>query len=511
MQLKARVMEFEARKAIVILNKDDAAELDVKPLDRVELVLGKRKDTAIVNIAEKLIKEGEIGLYESVVHELKAKEGSRLKIARAPHPASIEFIRKKLEGRMLDKAELDAIIGDVVGDRLSDIEISSFLTALHEKGMVMDEVAALSRSMAENGKRMKWKKVVFDKHSIGGVPGDKTSILLVPTIAAAGFTIPKTSSRAITSPAGTADRFECIAPVDLSWEEIKKVVNKTKGCLAWGGAVDLAPADDIFIKVEYPLSIDPMLLPSVMSKKVAVGAKHLVIDIPTGRGTKIKSISSASDLAGQFIELGSRLGIDVRCLSTFGEQPLGHTIGPALEAREALHTALTGKGPTDYIDKVTALAGTLMGMGGMKNAEAKARHIITSGKAGRKLKQIIAAQGGDPDIKPKDIEVGGECCKVSSNFSGRVWWISNKALVHIAKSAGAPKDKGAGIFLNKKIGDRVRKGETIFEIFSDKPYKLKAAVKAAEGHEIMGIGRHYNMVLKRMPEEKHEKTFILER
>ncbi len=504
-------MEFEARKAIVILNKDDAAELDVKPLDRVELVLGKRRDTAIVNIAEKLIREGEIGLYESVVHALKAKAGSKVRISRALHPASIAFIRKKLDGRMLSKNEIETIIKDVVHDRLSDIEISAFLTALHERGMVMDETASLSRSMADNGKKMGWKKVIFDKHSIGGVPGDKTSILLVPTIAAAGFTIPKTSSRAITSPAGTADRFECIAPVDLSWGEIKKVVKKTKGCLVWGGSVDLAPADDIFIKVEYPLSIDPMLLPSVMSKKVAMGAKHLVIDIPTGRGTKIKSISDANDLARQFIDLGARLGVNVRCLSTFGEQPLGHAIGPALEAGEALHAALTGKGPPDYVEKVVALASTLMSMGGMKNAEAKARHIITSGKAGRKLKQIIAAQGGDPDIKSTEIKVGTERCKVTSNFSGRVWWISNKALVHIAKSAGAPRDKGAGIFLHKKIGDRVRKGSTLFEIFAEKPYKMKAALKAAQGHEIMGIGSHYNMVLKRIPEEEHEKTFILER
>lgn len=511
MQLKAKILGVEARRAVVVLNKDDAAELDVRALDRVELIFGSRRDTAIVNIAEKFVRKGEIGLYQSVEKTLKAKAESGLKVTRSEAPRSMAFIRKKLEGRSLSRLEIDSIIKDVVQDRLSDIEIASFLTALHERGMVMDEVASLSVSMAENGKRMRWGRTIFDKHSIGGVPGDKTSILLVPTIAAAGFTIPKTSSRAITSPAGTADRFECIAPVDLSREEIRKVVNRTKGCLVWGGSVDLAPADDIFIKVEYPLSIDPMLLPSVMSKKVAMGAKQLAIDIPTGRGTKIKSISQADDLARQFIDLGNRLGVKVRCLSTFGEQPIGHAIGPALEAGEALHAALTGKGPHDYIEKVAAIAGTLMSMGGVKNAEARARQIITSGKAGAKLKQIIKAQGGDPDIKPKDIPVGPECCKVSSNFSGRVWWISNKALVHIAKEAGAPRDKGAGLFLHKKMGDRVRKGETLFQIFSEKNYKMKAAIKAAQGHEIMGIGSHYNMVLKKVPEEDHQKTFIMER
>lgn len=512
MFLRARLLELEARKPIVILNKEDAAELDVRPLDRVVLAYKKKKLTAIVNVAEKFVKPGEIGLYGRVVGELRAKEGGKVNVMPAIAPESLLYIRKKLRGRTLAPFEIDHIVKDVVKERLSEIEMSSFVTSLYDRGMTMDEIAALSTSMARNGRTLNLgKKEVYDKHSVGGVPGDKTSILLVPIVAAAGLTIPKTSSRAITSPAGTADRFECIAPVELGMEEIKRVVNKTNGCLVWGGAVDLAPADDIFIQIEYPLSIDPLLLPSVMSKKMAVKAKKLVIDMPTGRGTKMKTIGEATELANKFIELGKRVGMQVACISTFGEQPIGHSMGPALEAREALQTVLAGKGSYDLVDKVVHLTQALFKLKGIKTPGATAYQLLRSGKAAKKLREIIAAQGGSPRIKPGDIPVGDHRLKVRSVSGGKVWWISNHSMVRIAREAGAPKNRGAGILLHKKLGDGVKKGEVLFEVFAEKNYKLNQAMSLSSKLEIMGVGEKFDMVLARMPEEKHEKMFILER
>ena len=268
MFLKARPLEIEAKKPVVILNREDAEDLDVRPLERVELNVDGKKLIAIVNIAEVFVLHGEIGLSETVHEKLGVKMGEKIKIKPADPPESLIFIRNKLRGIPLKPNEIRSIVRDVTGQRLSEIEITAFVTSLYMHGMNMNEVAALSSSMAEGGKSLKFgTKEIFDKHSIGGIPGDKTSMTLVPVIAAAGLTIPKTSSRAITAPAGTADRMECLCPVDLTLEEIKAVVKKTNGCLVWGGAVELAPADDMFIQVEYPLSIDPLLLPSVMSKK----------------------------------------------------------------------------------------------------------------------------------------------------------------------------------------------------------------------------------------------------
>jgi AMP phosphorylase len=456
---------------------------------------------------------GEIGLYSIVQEKLKANFGDRIKVVAAETPESLLYIKKKLSGKALLPQEIRRIVEDVVNQTLSDVEITSFVISLYNHGMSSDEVAALSISMAETGKTLPFKnKTIFDKHSIGGVPGDKTSMLLVPTVAAAGLIIPKTSSRSITSPAGTADRVECLCPVSLTMADIKRVVEKTNGCLAWGGAVDLAPADDIFIQIEYPLSIDPLLLPSVMSKKKAVNADYVVIDIPTGRAVKIKSIEEAQDLGKKFIELGKKLGIKVECVSTMGEQPIGYGIGPALEAREALQTAITGRGPEDLIEKVAHLSSVLFDFKGMRNSEQKAREIIRSGKTGRKLRQIIEAQGGNPNIKPDDIPIGDRVIRIKSPTSGKVFWINNSSIARIAREAGAPKNKGAGILLHKKLNDVVKKGEVLFEIFAEKTYKLNRALKVSEDLNIMGIGKEYEMVLAEIPEEEERKKyFILER
>ena len=514
MFLKAKILELEAKKLIVVLNKRDAGELDVMPLGRVSLAHKKKKVVGIVNVTEKMVEPGYIGLYGAVKDALRVKNWEKINVSPTPPPESLVYIRQKIAGRRLKKHQLRQIIIDVVKNRLSEIEITAFITALHNHGMTMAETAALSTSMARTGKVLllgKDRKQVFDKHSIGGVCGDKTSMLLVPTIAAAGMTIPKTSSRAITSPAGTADRFECLAPVELNMDEIRNVVKKTNGCLVWGGAVELAPADDMFIKVEYPLSIDPMLLPSVMSKKMAVKAKYLVIDIPTGRGAKIKTIGEANELANKFIELGNMVGIKVACFSTYGEQPLGHGVGPALEAREALEILRTGRGPSDLIDKLTNIASALMAFKGIKNPQKRVERLLSSGKAYKKLREIIEAQGGNPDVKKDDIPLGEYCVKVKSTEKGRVWWLSNPETIQVAREAGAPTNKGAGVYLHKKIGDTVKKGETLFELYAEKQYKLNRALKLLQKTDLMGVGEKFDMIMARIPEPKHERRFVFER
>jgi AMP phosphorylase len=513
MLLRARPLQLEANRPVIVLNRDDAEDMGVKAQERVEACFEGRKTTAIVNIASRMAARGEVGVCDSLFEQMGLKPEQVIDVVPSDPPKSIDFIKGKISGKHLSPQDMLAIVEDVVAGRLSEVEIAGFVTALHYRGMSMDEVTALSSSMSSTGERLKLgTREIYDKHSIGGIPGDKTSLLVVPIVAAAGLTIPKTSSRAITAPAGTADRMECLAPVEHGIEEIKAIVEKTNGCLVWGGAVDLSPADDIFIKVEYPLSIDPLLLPSVMAKKKSVGAKYLAIDMPTGNGAKIKTIGEAQELAKRFIELGKNLGIRVCCTSTYGEQPLGHGIGPALEAREAMEILHSRKGPPDLIDKAAHLSGVLFNFKGARDGEAHARRMITSGKALAKMKQIIEAQGGDPDIMPDDIPVGGSHMKVESPTAGRVWWIDNNIITKIARAAGSPRDKGAGILLRKKIGDRVARGDVLFEVYADKMHKLKLALKLTEEEDVMGVGEHPNMVMLTLPPEKyHRRHFILER
>lgn len=513
MDLKIKVLGLESEKPVVILNKNDAEEIDVRPLDRVELTYKNRKGTAIVNVAKHFIKEGEVGLFSEIASHMRAKSGDGIGIMPSEPPESLGYIREKLAGKTLKDMQLRKIVEDTVARKLSEIEMTAFVTALYNHGMTIGETAALSKAMSSTGETLNiGKKEIFDKHSIGGVPGDKTSMLLVPIIASAGLTIPKTSSRAITSPAGTADRFECLAPVDLEIEEIKSVVRKTNGCLVWGGSVDLAPADDLFIKIEYPLSIDPLLLPSVMSKKKSVGAKYLVIDIPTGEMAKVKTKKEAESLAEKFIELGKMLGIKTIGASTYGEQPIGHAIGPALEAREALGTVMHHRGPGDLIDKVTHLAGILLEFKKVKDGKKEALRLIKSGKAYRKLQQIMDAQGGNANMKLSDLPIGCKKAEIRSNISGRVGWINNRAIVEIARTAGTPKDVGSGIYLHKKTGDKIKRGDVLFEIYAEKNYKLERALKRTKDLKVLGIGKRFQMLLEKIPEKiDHPKYFILER
>lgn len=513
MLLRAVPLQFQADKPIVILSGRDAQELDVRPLDRIEMSFRGRKFVGIVNTSSGF-SQGVIGLYEPVTAALRVKEGDRIGVKRSELPESIKYIKKKLNNIDLEEGEIRQIIRDVTRQELSDIEMTAFVIGLHAHGLSISETKAMSESMAMTGEQLRLgKKSLFDKHSIGGCPGDKTTMMLVPIIAAAGLTIPKTSSRSITSPAGTADKVECLCPVELSIPEIRKVVRKTSGCLVWGGAVNLAPADEMFIKIEYPLSIDPLLLPSVMSKKKAVGARYVVIDIPTGRGAKVKSTGEAQELGYNFIQLGRELGIQVKCVSTFGEQPIGFGIGPALEAREALATISMSsrKIPWDLMGKVFHLTGHLLDFRGISNGEDKALRIWKSGKAERKLRQIIGAQGGDPKVKPKDIPLGSHKAAVASAKKGHALWISNAAITQIAREAGAPKDKGAGILLRKKLNSSVNKGEALFEIHAEKTYKLNRALKLAKSMEPFGVGDPKEMVYTDIPKEKRERYFILER
>ncbi len=513
MKLKVKCLDLEAGgKTIAILNKDDALDLGVHPLDRIAITKGKKKITVVVNDTTQLVKKGEIVVYNEVRLILGLKNNDIVEVEKRGELKSKISIRRKIDGHRLTEDEIRSIVKDLVERDLNDIEVAAFVTSLYIHGLSVDEIVALTKAMVETGKTLELKKkIIVDKHSLGGVPGDKTTILLIPTIASLGLTIPKTSSRAITSPAGTADRFENIAPVNLSIKEMKKVVEKTNGCIVWGGSLELAPADDLFIQIERPLNLDPLYIPSILAKKKSVGSKYLVIDLPTGRGAKLKTFGEAHDVASEFIEVSRKLGIKTTCCITFGEQPIGYAIGPALEAREALSAIMTGE-PKDLINKVVGLAGSLLKLIG-KGDEKTARRVILSHKAEKKLREIIDAQGGNRNIKPEDIPVGDKRVDIISKNDGIVRWVRNNKIREIAKIAGAPKDKGAGILLHVKIGDKVKKGDRLFTIFSENSIKLREAEKfARENNPVMVIKDLTTyMLIKRIEDRAHEKSFLIDR
>ena len=488
MLLRVKHLGFSSGTPLAVIDDGTAVVLGVRAHDRILLRKGGREATALVNVARHLPADT-ILVNEEVAESLDVKEGEDVEVAPAPPPRSSRYIREFVLGSWLGADEIRTIVEDIVRDRLSDVEIAALVVAAARRGLSVEEAYGFSRAMVETGERLDLGvKPVLDKHSIGGVPGDKTTLLVVPILAALGYFVPKTSSRAITSPAGTADRAEVLMPVDLSIEEIRRVVMKVGGCIAWGGALRLAPADDKIIRVEHPLSIDPFLVPSIMAKKAAVGATHVVIDIPVGRGAKVSTVREAEQLARMFVELGRRMGIRVACAATFGDQPVGYDSGPALEAREALK-ALAGQGPVDLVDKATGLVELLLELLGVANGKQVAQETLKSGKALAKMREIIAEQGGDPSVQPEDVPVGSKTLTVRAERGGIVTWVNNAAVAAVARLAGAPKDKGAGIELHVKLGDAVKVGEPLFTVYSEYSAKLQLAEEFLESTPPVVVGK----------------------
>ena len=431
------------------------------------------------------LEKGYIGLTKNAFKKLGLSltdpEEVECRIEIRERPESFNYIKKKMSQKdyVLTKHEIDEIVKDLISGRLSDLEKGSFILSQYFQNYQMDEIELLCKNIASSGETINFPITAYDKHSLGGVPGNKVTLLIVPIIASVGLLIPKTSSRAITSPSGTADTMEALGcRVSFSSDEIKQIVGKTNGCIVWGGALNLAPADDILIKdVENPLSINPrsMMMASIMAKKIALGIDFMVLDIPTGKGCKVTTMEEATALSRAFGELGHRVGIHVECGITFGSLPVGHTIGPALEAREALNALINPKtSSTSLIEKSTALAGMLLEMSGKAirgQGQNMAKEILYSGGAYEKMKQIIEAQEGDPNTKPEDIPIGQYVTEYKATAPGWPADIDNKAVTEIAQTAGAPTDKGAGIhFLVKK--ESVKAGDTIMRVYSSSSQKI---------------------------------------
>jgi AMP phosphorylase len=503
-ELKAKIFDIEIGRCEVTLNEEDARDLGIHSKDRVKIFFNKKSATVVLNTTKTVVGVGEIGICTDLAGEHVLKSGDKVLINPAERPKSIEYIRKKMDGLALTESEFEAIVNDVVNNDLSEVEITAFISAIYINKLTLEETAYLAKKTAECGETLDLKrKPVFDKHSLGGVPGNKITLLVVPIVAAAGLTIPKTSSRAITSAGGTADIMEVLSPVTFDAREIESMVNKTNGVIVWGGGANLAPADDIFIRIEYPLAIDPhyLALSSVMAKKYAVGAEFVIIDLPMGPETKIKDMKEAKRYARDFIELGEKLGIDVDCAVTYGDKPIGRGVGPALEAREALSVLEGGKNESSsLIEKASELAGILLEAGGVARkgrGKEKALEILKSGKALEKMKEIIEIQGGDPNITSKDIKIGKYSEKIISEDEGYVTNISNRAVVRVARRAGAPRDPGAGILFHIKKGEKVEKGALLYEIYSGSEYKLAQAVTLTNQLKPVELE---GMLLERIPD-----------
>lgn len=438
---------------------------------------------------EGIIGHGEIGLSEQAFRRLDLPEGTAVAIAQAQPPPSLDYVRRKIDGDTLGEAEIERIIRDIAAHRYSPMEIGAFLVAC-AGFMSTTETLALTRAMVDVGNRLDWKSpLVVDKHCIGGIPGNRTSMIVVPIVAAHGLTCPKTSSRAITSPCGTADVMEVLAEVNLSAEQMAAIVAQENAVLAWGGRVNLSPADDVLISVERPLRLDTFeqMVASIISKKVAAGSTHLVIDIPVGPSAKVRSQSDAVRLRKLFEYVARHMGLETTIVYTDGSQPVGRGVGPVLEARDVLAVLRNEPdAPEDLRDHAVTLAGHVLdfdpAIAGGKGY-SRALELLASGEALAAMERIIEAQGRKPAMP----ELGAFRHDVKAQVSGTVTAIDCERIAKVARHAGAPMDQGAGLYLMHKTGAQVSKGDTLYRIYAGSQAGLGFGCACAEessGYEI---------------------------
>ena len=458
---------------------------------------------AVLNVVDddQIVSTDELALSEEAFDNLAMAEGSLVTVEHAHPPASMNAVRRKIAGERLNQQDFTHIIQDITDSLYSKPEIAAFLVASGRTELDRDEVLYLTRAMVQSGEKLDWSEdLVADKHCIGGIPGNRTSMLVVPIVAAHGMLIPKTSSRAITSPAGTADTMEVLAEVNLSIGRLHDIVRKERCCMAWGGTAKLSPADDILISVERPLGIDSLgqMVASILSKKLAAGSTHLLIDIPVGQTAKIRRMSEALRLRKLFEFVADELGLHLEVIITDGRQPVGKGIGPILEARDVMLVLENDpEAPNDLRQKALRLAGRILEFdpdvrGG--SGFSIARDILDSGRALAKMNALIQAQGA----QEQDWQLGKLTHDIVAPEDGFVTAIDNLQMAHVARFAGAPMDKGAGVELFKKLGDPVKTGEPLYRLYAQFPADFKFARSLCEENSGYTIGQ----------QESIAKTFV---
>ena len=480
MELKIKLLKWSAGLPVAMINKKTAEKIGANTKDRISIKTLNRnsKEVAtIVDIIQRVVREGEIAVSSELSKKLNIKQGQKVEVDLTQTPKSINLIKKKLNGKRLSKKEIREIIRDIVKNYLSEPEIALFVSAMYKHGMVMKEIIYLIEAILKYGSHLKLKnKHIVDKHSIGGIAGNRTTPIVVSICAAAGLTFPKTSSRAITSAAGTTDVIETVAKVEFEMKDLKKIIQKTNACIVWGGALGMVPADSKIIKVEKALKIDPpsQLLASIMSKKLAVGSKYIIIDIPYGSSAKVDK-KKALNLKRKFEYLGKHFKKKLKVVLTKGTQPIGNGIGPALELKDVIQVLdPVQKGPKDLQEKSIFLAAQLLEMTGKtKNGIKMAEEILSSGKAFEKFKEIIKAQGGSL----KKIKAAKFNKSVFSKKSGEILEINNKKINSLARIAGCPASKFSGVYLHFHVGDKIKKREKLLTIYSESASRLRQAIK----------------------------------
>lgn len=478
---------------IVVMNSKDAHEFGVTTERNVHLCWRDVCLYVSVDFTDTDVEPGQLGMFQDVWLKYGIPSDDLVTLDIPEPPTSMEWIRKKIQGHELNYEEIHEIIGDIAKRRLSTIETTYFAAAYYNPGFNDTEVFYLTKAMADTGDKLDFTdgdptKKVVDKHSIGGIPAKGITPILVPIVASFGLAVPNTSSRSITTPAGTSDMLEVIMPVTLPEEKIIETVRKENACLVWGGSMEIAPADDILITIERPLHMESYekFLVSIIAKKVAMNVTHLLIDIPYGTGAKVEHLEDVEKVSDAFRQLGSKFGINVDVYAREALSPDGYGIGPVLEIRDVLRIFERHPRRPVMLERLALdMAGRLLELSGAAaqgKGNALARAKLESGEAEEKFWSIAMAQGASRKVSSDDLQIAPYTYTVKANKSGVISRIGNKEVVKIARALGAPYIKEAGMYIHKLKGDSVHAGDELVTLFATSTERLEVGREVLKMH-----------------------------
>jgi pyrimidine-nucleoside phosphorylase len=413
---------------------------------------------------------------------------------------AVELIERKRNGEEIPAAELRELVAAYARDEIPDYQAAAFLMAVWFRGLTPAETYALTDAMVASGERVdlaaRLGRRVVDKHSTGGV-GDKITIAVGPVVAACGVPFGKMSGRGLGHTGGTLDKLESIPGfrVELTTDELVEQTRKI-GIAVAGQTADLVPADKkLYALRDVTATIDQVSLiaASIMSKKIAAGASAVVLDVKVGEGAFMRTVEEARELAREMRALGEQAGLDVVCVLTDMDQPLGHAVGNALEVREAWQT-LSGRGPADLRELIVDSAAQLLALSDLdvdeEEGRRRAESALEDGSALRAYDRWVRAQGGDPD--PARLPIAPFVRSVEAPQDGYVRELRAREIAITAMELGAgrevagePIDHSVGVVCHAKRGDRVERGEPLAEIHArDEAGAAAAEVRLLGAYEV---------------------------
>ena len=479
----AKVISFDIQNGnwhIAMINSVQAADYGIKDDDKISII--RRWEEFVVDVAltDNYVQANEIWVTKDFLEEYPIMEWDTVIISFVKNnPLSMQAIRKKMLWKKISDEEIDAIIEDIKDNKIHELVLAYYVATSFFYKSDAHELAYTTKATAYTWDMYRFPWIVAGKYCIWWVPGNETTMIVIPILASLWITMPKTFSKAITSPAATGECVNVLMDIEFDKQEVIRLTDKVWACLVWNEKLNLAPVNDRIIKVSSPLWMEPYarMISSIMAKNYAMGINHCLIDIPMWPTAKVATMKDAKRVAKRFREIWEYLWIKMDVQITDGSQPIGRGIWACLQAREALRILQQYKTRSeDLEEKVIFLASKLLILCGradsMKNAEKMVKAQLENWEARKKMQEIINAQNWDPHIKSEDIQLGKFSHDVIAEKDCIITKVDMKHLNTMVRWLWAPKQYEAWIYLHKRLWDKVKKWEVIYTMYSNSANKL---------------------------------------